>query len=237
MNLLKRTFGSSLGKKYLMAVTGCILFIFVILHLLGNLQVFVGQETLNAYGNLLQTTPELLWTARIVLLAMVLLHIWSAVQLSAENKAARQVPYAHYEVVAASYASRTMLMSGLIIAAFIVYHLLHYTVQVQAVNFTGQDFAGLHDPQGRHDVYHMMILGFSNVWVSLFYIIGVGLLCLHLSHGISSMFQSIGWKSAAYRQFIGLGAIWISILLFLGYISIPVSVLLDRRLHLIHIFK
>jgi succinate dehydrogenase / fumarate reductase cytochrome b subunit len=217
-------FRSSLGKKYVMAVTGFALLIFVIGHMLGNLQVFLGPNQINAYGNFLQTTPELLWSARLGLLVMVGLHIYAAIQVSAENKAARPVPYGNYSPVAASYASRTMLMSGLIIAAFVVYHLLHYTVQLKAINLTGQDFIPLHDPQGRHDIYRMMVLGFSNLWVSLFYLLGVGLLSLHLSHGASSMFQSLGWRTEPFRPWLDRLALIGGLVLFLGYASIPISV-------------
>jgi succinate dehydrogenase / fumarate reductase cytochrome b subunit len=101
---------------------------------------------------------------------MIGLHIWSAVKLSAENKAARPVPYANWNSTVASYASRTMLMSGLIIFAFIIYHLLHYTVMVKAINLTGQDFHTLKDAQGRHDIFTMMVTGFRNPVVSLFYV-------------------------------------------------------------------
>src|SRR5439155_3833151 len=116
--LLKRIFCSSLGKKYIMAVSGCLLFLFVVAHLLGNLQIFLGADVINRYGHFLQSNPELLWPARAILLLMVALHIWAAAKLTAENRAARPVSYAHYEVVAASYASRTMFMSGLIIFVF-----------------------------------------------------------------------------------------------------------------------
>ena len=176
MNLITRTWQSSLGKKYLMAISGCVLFGFVIGHLLGNLQIFLGPEALNRYGHFLQTTPELIWPARIVLLALAALHIASAIALTKQNRAARPVGYGDYKVVAASYASRTMFMSGLIVLAFIIYHLLHFTAQTPDVNFTGQDFKTLHDEQGRHDIYRMMILGYKQPLVSLFYVIGVGLL-------------------------------------------------------------
>jgi succinate dehydrogenase / fumarate reductase, cytochrome b subunit len=116
-------------------------------------------------------------------------------------------------------------MGGLIIVAFIIYHLLHYTVQVKAINLTGQDFIPLEDAKGRHDIYKMMILGFSNPFVSLFYLIGVGLLALHLSHGASSMFQSLGWKNAFLGPWIDRLAVAGAIVLFLGYASIPLSVL------------
>jgi len=209
-----------------MALTGCALFGFVIAHLVGNLQIFLGPENINRYGQFLQTTPELLWPARIGLIVLVVLHIVAAVQLSAENKRARAVPYQHYEVVAASYASRTMLMSGLIIAAFVVYHLLHFTAQIPGINFTGKDFRILQDAKARHDVYGMMVVGFQQPLVSGFYIVGMALLCLHLSHGVSSMFQSMGWKNKYYGAFIDKAAIVAAILIFLGYCSIPLAVLL-----------
>src|ERR1700722_3963461 len=207
-------FCSSIGKKFIMAITGMALFLFVALHLAGNLQVFLGPEELNRYGAFLQGNIELLWPARIGLLIIVGLHIWSAIKLSAENKAARPQPYAQHEIVAASYASRTMLMSGLIILAFIIYHLLHFTVQVPDVNFAGRNFAELHDAKERHDVFAMMILGFQRPLVALFYVVGMFLLFLHLSHGLSAMFQSLGWKSPAYTPLIKTFARVVSWLIF-----------------------
>src|SRR5688572_7618627 len=160
MNLISRIWRSSLGKKYIMAITGCVLFGFVIGHLLGNLQIFLGPETLNRYGHFLQTTPELIWPARIGLLAMAVLHIAAAATLTAQNRAARPVNYAHFEVVAASYASRTMMMSGLIVFAFVIYHLLHFTIQVPGINCTGHDFRRLPDAKARQDIYAVMVLGY-----------------------------------------------------------------------------
>ena len=209
-----------------MAITGLVLVGFVIGHLIGNLQIFLGPEALNRYGHFLQSTPELIWPVRIVLLAMVGLHIAAAIALTRENRAARPVPYAHFEVVAASYASRTMFMSGLIIFVFIIYHLLHFTVQVPAVNFTGQDFHTLHDAKERHDIYQMMIVGYRNPFVSGFYVLGIALLCLHLSHGISSMFQSLGLSNRVYGRCFDRLALVAAILIFAGYISIPTAVLL-----------
>lgn len=219
-------FTSSLGKKFIMAATGLALFLFVLLHLLGNLQVFLGWEVLNRYGNFLQTNLELIWPARIGLLVMVLLHIWSAIKLSAENRAARPQPYAQYQVVSASYASRTMLMSGLIILAFIIYHLLHFTVQMQTLNLVGKDFSTLVDAKQQHDIFAMMVLGFRNPVVSGFYVVAMFLLFLHLSHGLSAMFQSLGWKSHAYGPIIDRFATVVSWFLFIGYASIPIAILL-----------
>ena len=244
MKLMRNLFLSSLGKKYIMAATGCVLFLFVLGHLAGNLQIFLGSAAINRYGNFLQSNPELIWPARVVLLAMVLLHIWSASKLSLENRAARPVAYAQYQPVGSTYASRTMLMSGTIIFVFIVYHLLDFTFQVKAVNGTGQDFRqfaeqpaavmvfapsaghGAEGAAGRHDIFKMMVTGFRVPWVSGFYILGMGLLCLHLSHGASSMFQSMGWKNEAYRPLLDNLARVVARLVFLGYVSIPVAILL-----------
>jgi succinate dehydrogenase / fumarate reductase cytochrome b subunit len=225
MRIIENLFNSSLGKKYIMAVTGFALFFFVLGHLVGNLQIFLGPEAINRYGHFLQSNPEIIWPARIGLLICVGLHIWSAIKISAENKAARPQSYAVYKPVASSYASRTMLMSGLIILAFIIYHLLHYTVMLQAINGTGHSFVPLEDPEKRHDIFKMMVMGFSVPWVSLFYIIAMALLCLHLSHGVSSMFQSIGWKNAAYRGFLDKLAYWLAALIFIGYASIPIAIM------------
>lgn len=223
---ITRLFTSSVGKKFIMAATGLLLFLFVVLHLAGNLQVFLGPEAINRYGNFLQSNPEIIWPARIGLLVIVGLHIWSAIRLSAENKAARPQAYAQQELVAASYASRTMLMSGLIILAFIIYHLLHFTVQVPAINMTGRSFVELHDAEHRHDVFAMMVLGFRRPLVAGFYVVAMFLLFLHLGHGLSAMFQSLGWKSPAYARCIGRFATVMSWLIFLGYITIPIAILL-----------
>src|SRR4051812_2201809 len=176
MNLIKGMFDSSLGKKYIMAITGLVMLGFVILHMLGNLQVFLGPESINAYGYFLQSKPELVWAARAGLLVMVLLHIWAAIKLSAENRAARPKNYGYFKVVAASYASRTMLVSGLILLAFIIYHLLHFTVQVQGINLAHTNFITLEDAKHRHDIYNMIVIGFSQPVVAIFYIISMGLL-------------------------------------------------------------
>ena len=208
-----------------MAVSGFVLLVFVIGHLAGNLQIFLGREAINRYGHFLQTNPELIWPARLFLLLMVGLHIWAAVKLSVENKAARPVGYAQYRPVGSSYASRTMLMSGLIIFVFVVYHILHFTVQVRYLNLTGRSFVDFTDPEKRHDIFKMMVVGFNNIWVSGFYILGMALLTLHLSHGASSMFQSIGWKNRAYGSVLDKLARIGALLIFLGYSSIPVAIL------------
>jgi len=208
-----------------MAVTGMVLFLFVLGHMVGNLQVFLGPEAINRYGAFLHSVGELLWIVRLTLLAMVALHIWAAVSLTVENRAARPQPYAQQELVAASYASRTMIWSGLIIAAFVIYHLLHFTVGMKAVNLTGRDFEALRDDQGRHDVYAMVVLGFEKPIVAVFYVFAMTLLFMHLSHGLSAMFQSMGWKSPTCAPLIEKFAVVVSWAIYVGYISIPISIL------------
>jgi succinate dehydrogenase / fumarate reductase, cytochrome b subunit len=229
INLLRNLFGSSLGKKYLMAGSGAVLLLFVIGHMAGNLQIFLGPESINRYGDFLQSNVEILWPVRISLLAIIAIHIWSATKLTLENRAARPVAYQQWEPTAATYASRTMMYSGVVVAIFIIYHLLHFTAMVPAVNMTGgKDFDArpeFLDAKGRHDIYKMMITGFRVPEVSIFYVLGVGLLCLHLSHGISAMFQSLGWKKRSYGPCLERAAYWIAWVIFLGYISIPVSIL------------
>jgi succinate dehydrogenase / fumarate reductase cytochrome b subunit len=152
------------------------------------------------------------------------LHVWAAIKLSAENRAARGSSYGNYKAVGSSYASRTMLVSGLVIFTFVIYHLLHFTVRAD-VNFTGTDFTKLQDAKERFDIYNMMIIGFSNPVVSIFYIVSMALLSLHLSHGVSSMFQSLGLKNRKYGKFIDRLALVAAAVLIVGYSAIPIAVL------------
>ena len=227
MNLLQQIWRSSLGKKYLMALSGAGLFLFVVGHLLGNLQFFLPPVAINRYGHFLKSTPEILWPARLGLLALVGLHIASAVTLSAQNRAARPQGYAgKTKTLEVTLASRTMMMSGLIILAFIVYHLLHFTAVVESVNFAGFDFDELYEPNtGQPDIYAMMVCGFSVWYVALFYVIAIGLLCFHLGHGLAAMFQSLGLQNHVWGPRIAGFAKLASLLLFVGYLSLPVSVL------------
>lgn len=228
MKIVTRFLGSSLGKKYLMAVTGVLLVLFVIGHLLGNLQVLAGDggEAINTYAAFLKSKPALLWVVRLGLLAIVGIHIVSAIQVSRLNRAARPIGY-HGQPVppAASYASRTMLMGGVIIAAFIVYHLLHFTVLVREINLTGIDFHALRDLKGRHDVYRMMVIGLSQPMVAGFYVVAITLLTLHLSHGVSALCQSLGLRTRGWKTLADEGARALAWALFIGYVSIPACIL------------
>jgi succinate dehydrogenase / fumarate reductase cytochrome b subunit len=221
MNILVRAYRSSLGKKYVMAISGLALFLFVIGHMAGNLQIFAGRDSINSYAMFLKSKPGLLWSARAGLLVLVVLHIITAIQLVAENREARPVTYERRRPLA-SFASRTIFVSGLVIFAFVIYHLMHFTVGV-----TNPEFMHLADPTDplRHDVYGMMVQGFSNPFVSAFYIISMGLLCLHLSHGVSSMFQSLGIRNRGNLRAIHNVARIAALVIFVGNISIPIAIL------------
>ena len=225
MNLLSGLFNSSLGKKFLMALTGVALVMFVVVHMVGNLQFFLGREVLNHYAHVLKSNPEILWPSRIGLLSCVIIHITMAIWLTIENRTKRLTGYAVQDAGAASLASRTMIYSGTIIGAFIVYHLLHYTVLLQSINLTGHDFSVFRDVHGQPDVYRMIQIGFSNAAVSGFYLLGVGLLCFHLSHGIWAMLQTLGLVNETYRSIIECVSVIGAALLFIGYASIPVTIL------------
>src|SRR5580698_9510285 len=207
---------STNGKKVVMAVTGAMMFAFVVGHMLGNLQMFEAPEHINAYGHFLHNLGELLWIERGIMLLAIALHITATVQLALRSKAARPVGYSRKEAINSSYASRTMYWSGPIVLAFIIFHLLQFT-------------AGYIHPESQFiegDVYHNVVAGFSVWWVSVWYIIAVSLLGFHLRHGLWSMFQSLGYNHPRHTPLLKKAAFVIALLITLGYISIPISVLL-----------
>jgi len=227
VNPLLRFLSSSIGRKWIVALTGLVLFGFVVGHLIGNLQIFLGPESINRYGAFLQGLGELLWLVRIGLLVMLVLHIVFTIKLRAESRAARDGRYAVTQYRASSLPARWMTLSGLMVLCFIIYHLLHFTVQVPAVNLTNPaiNFETLHDAQARHDVYGMMVRGFRVPIVSFFYLLSVGLLALHLNHGIMSMAQTIGVNTGKLRPLWEKGGPAFAWLIFLGYASIPIAVM------------
>jgi succinate dehydrogenase / fumarate reductase, cytochrome b subunit len=214
---------TTIGKKIVMAVTGAVLVLFVIAHMLGNLKIFAGAETINAYSRFLREVgqPELeygqlLWIVRIVLLACVLLHILAAYQLTRISHAARPAGYREKKNVETTLAARFMRWGGVLLLVFIVFHILHFTLG--KVGFQPGQFRDL-------AVYQNVVAGFHVPWVSAFYIVAMGALCLHLDHGIWSMTQTLGW--ATRRNIKALRAISrvIALVVFLGFISVPISVM------------
>jgi succinate dehydrogenase / fumarate reductase, cytochrome b subunit len=197
-----------------MAVSGVILGGFVIAHLIGNLQVFLGPDQFNGYARTLRHLPELIWPARVVLLIMVILHIWSSLQLAVIKSEARPIGYTKHTSTASSYASRTMYMSGPVIAAFVVYHLMQFTFGVGGT------------PYHEFDAYGNVISGFRVPAVSIFYIIAMALLCMHLRHGLWSLFQSLGFNHPLHTPAIKRAASLIALFIFFGFVSIPIAVML-----------
>jgi succinate dehydrogenase / fumarate reductase cytochrome b subunit len=210
-----RFYQTAVFKKAIMAITGLILFLFVIGHMVGNLQIYAGRETLDAYGRLLHSVPEFLWAARIILLTCVTLHIVTTVQLALMKNEARPVPYVKKDNSHSSYASRTMYWSGPIVAAFIVYHILHLTLGVAQPSVYVQGA-----------VYDNVVYGFQNYAISAFYILSMALLCTHLYHGAWSMFQSVGINHPRYTPMLKKFAALMAIIIFIGNVSIPVSVMI-----------
>ena len=228
MSTVTGILSSSLGRKFVMAGSGGLLFLFVVGHLVGNLQVFGPPEMINRYAHFLKSTPELLWVVRLGLLVLVGLHILTAIQLSVANKAARPVGYATPGAYGSTWQSRYMLGSGLVILAFVVYHLAHFTVLLPGINGVG-DFTKLKTVlhgETVPDVYAMMILGFQVWWVVVFYLIAQALLFIHLGHGLAAMFQSLGLRNHNWWPRIQLFAKAASIAIFVGYALIPVSIYL-----------
>lgn len=206
---------SSIGRKVVMAVTGIILVGFVMVHMLGNLQVYLGPGPMNAYGEFLRHLihGSFLWVARAVLLLAVVLHIWSATSLTLTSRRARPIAYREQKWKESTYASRTMRWSGVILFFFIVYHLMHFTI------------GNAHPSFIEGDIYHNFVAGFRSVPVSLVYIVAMVLLGLHLRHGVWSMFQTLGVSHPRAIAAAKTGAWIYAAIVVLGNISFPLAVL------------
>jgi succinate dehydrogenase / fumarate reductase, cytochrome b subunit len=212
---------SSIGAKHVMALTGLAMVLFALAHMLGHLGMFSGQDAYNGYAHFLQGLGGLKWLARGGLLAVFIIHVASALRLTALNRAARPVAYAAYRPVRTTLAARTMALSGLIILAFVIYHLLHFTFgQIQPDYFHKLDLAG------RYDAYSMFVRGFQNVGIYASYLVAIALLSLHLGHGASSWLQTLGLRHPKYSAKLDKLGPAISIILFLGYMAPPTAVLL-----------
>jgi succinate dehydrogenase / fumarate reductase cytochrome b subunit len=207
----------------MMAVTGIVLVGFVIGHMAGNLKIFLGEESINAYAHFLREFGEpllpysaLLWTARVILLLCAVLHIVAATELTRMNWAARAHAYDSKRSLASTYSSLTMRLSGVILAVFVVYHLLHLTLG--AVGFKRGEFRHL-------EVYQNVLAGFSVWWISLFYLVAMAALCLHLDHGVWSMFQTLGLNDARSTRVLRTVSRGVAIVVFAGFITVPIAVL------------
>jgi len=193
---------------------------FVVVHLLGNLQFFAGPHVINEYGTKLRHLPfGSLWALRAVMLGAVVLHIVTTLMLVKENRAAKGAGYVKKASVQAKVATRLMALSGIILLSYIVFHLLHFTTH--SIN---SDYASWMDGED-HDVYRMIVSGFSNIGISIFYIVAMVLLAMHLSHGAASLFQTLGLRTKKMACCLGLCAQVFAWVLCAGYVSIPVAVM------------
>jgi succinate dehydrogenase / fumarate reductase cytochrome b subunit len=230
---------STIGRKILMALTGLVLVLFVLGHMLGNLQIFLGPDVINAYAYKLHHVMPvaMLWGIRLFLLACIGVHIWAAISLTLDNRKARPQGYAQKKSVQATYAAKTMRMSGVILLAFITFHIAHYTARIIPGKEYDQQIADVALIKGGEPVMNngevvmtfnvndMMIAGFHVWWVSAFYIIATGLLCMHLTHGVSSMFQTVGLRNQLWRARLDRFALSYGVVVFLGFAVIPVAAL------------
>ena len=222
MNFITSFFKSSIGKKWIVALTGIVLVGYVVAHLVGNLQVFAGPEKINQYAEMLHSLGGLLWVARIFLLVCFVLHIVTTILLVKQNREAREVRYEKVARVQATWASRTMAISGLIVLSFVIYHLLHLTVRSTDQRFKPIAQGGA--LASEYDVHSMLILSFQHPLVTGFYLLSVFLVCLHMSHGMSSMVQTLGLNSKKTMPLISHGGRILAWLIFVGYASIPLAV-------------
>jgi succinate dehydrogenase / fumarate reductase, cytochrome b subunit len=226
MNALTRSasayWNSSIGKKLIVAVTGLAMVLFLAAHLTGNLLIYTGKEAFDEYAKFLHEAGHgaLIWVARIVLLVVIVLHVWATILLTRENKAARKEEYAYKATIQASKSSRIMIWSGLTILAFVIFHILHFTVR------TNSHLAEI----AKESPYEMVIAGFSGgflqVLVVLFYVVAMTLLCSHVSHGVASMFQTLGFRSKNAASLIQRISVGYAVVIWVGFVSIPVAILL-----------
>ncbi|NLE88277.1 MAG: succinate dehydrogenase cytochrome b subunit [Myxococcales bacterium] len=209
---------TTIGKKVLMAVSGLVLFGFVIGHMLGNLQVFLGPKVYNDYGVALRDAPLLLWGVRILLLVSFLVHIAMAMQLSALSRAARPVGYKMRKDAITTFAARTMLYSGVLVLLFVLYHLAHFTFPGVAM--------GAYEHSHTGDVYSNFVNGFSIPWVVALYVAAQVALGLHIYHGAWSLLQTFGLNNPLRNATLHGGARTLALVVVVGNILLPLSVLL-----------
>jgi succinate dehydrogenase / fumarate reductase cytochrome b subunit len=221
MNRLSRLAFSSVGSKYVMALTGLGLMIFVIAHMSGNLLIYFGKDALNAYAHGLMEHPVLLWSARTGLLAIFLIHLVFALRTWQENESARPIHYVHENTIQASWASRHMMLTGVVILLFVLYHLLHFTFGI----FDPEHFKYVLEPK-EGDVAGMVIAGFQQPLISASYILAQIFLGLHLWHGGSSWLQHLGLNGRGYDAVVNhVGAV-VALSVVVGNCSIPLVILM-----------
>lgn len=227
---LATLFTSSVGSKVLVAFTGLNLVAFTVIHMIGNLKVFQGPDSINAYAYFLKhSLGALIWIARGGLLALFVLHIVFALRLQSRSGAARPIPYEYPGSVQATAASRTMMWSGIVVGLFLLFHLAHFTFawvsEVELPSGETVNYLDLKDEQGRHDVYSMVVAGFSEPWLVVLYVIAQLVLFVHLLHGIQSSFQTLGLKNRRFAPLIKALGIGVALTILVGNLVIVLGVM------------
>ena len=212
MRRLLEIWDSTIGKKVVMAVTGLALVGFAIAHMLGNLQVFLGADVFNSYAHSLQSLGPVLWVARAGLFVAAVLHIVTSIQLTMRARAARPEGYAKMVPQVSTLASRSMRVGGVILAVFLVYHILHMTV------------GSLHPAFSRGGAYGNVVLGFRVWWVTLFYVVAMSFFGFHLYHGVWAGFRSLGIAKPEPMPLERTLALWVALLVWAGFIVVPIAV-------------
>ncbi len=210
---------SSVGRKIIMAVSGFVLVAFVCVHLLGNSSLFVGADAINAYAQKLHSLGPFVWVFRLVMLAAFVIHIWYGIQLTLENRAATPEKNVQVKRLRTGFGAETMIVSGLVMLAFVVYHLLHFTVRV-----TNPDIYVPLGDEGMVNVYIMMVQGFKSALPVIVYLAGMFFLFLHVSHGFQSLFQTLGLSNDKSLPVTETVSKLVGFVLLLGYIAIPLSI-------------
>lgn len=209
---------SSVGRQVLMAVSGVFLLLFVVGHLLGNLTVFAGPEEINSYAEKLHSLGPFLWAERLFMLAMLVIHISFGIVLTLENRTSKPEKYAIKKMLRATFAGQSMIWTGLLLLAFIIFHLLQFTFHVAPGVLESTD------SQGRFDVFAMMVDGFRSVPMVIGYIFAMVILFLHLSHGTQSFVQTLGWNNERTLLRFERAGKWLAWLLMIGYSAIPIMI-------------
>lgn len=212
-------FSTSIGRKIVMAVTGCCMLLFAIVHLLGNSSIFAGAAGLNSYAQHLHSLPlPIIMTFRAVMLGLFLVHVLYGIQLTIENRSATPTSYAVKVSRKTTFASENMIWTGLLLGAFIIYHLLHFTFRVTP------GLTLVNDAAGHFNVFAMVASSFSSFAGAGLYAAAMVVLFLHLYHGIQSFFQTMGWNCDCIQPKITTAGMLVALVLLLGYVSIPLSI-------------
>lgn len=213
---------SSIGMKIIMALTGLLMILFLLGHVSGNLLIFSGQESINRYAHWLQNNP-LLWFFRLGMLFLLSLHLYLAIRTHIQNRRARTTGYALHKDIQLGFSAKTMIVSGILILGFIVFHIMHLTLGwvIETEQF------GQLDKNGLHDVYHNLVMGFQHIWVSFIYLLALLLIALHLHHAFKSLFQTLGFHHQNFHYLLAFAGPVLNGFIILAFMLIPIAVMFN----------